>query len=56
MQSTALKPPVLSARKLAAMVLLTMLLSGGITGCHGHLKHIDGPGHSEDAPGQQKKY
>lgn len=56
MQSTAPKPPVLSARKLTAMVLLFMLLGGGMSGCHGHLKHIDGPGHSEDAPGQQKKH
>ncbi len=35
-------------------LLLVALL--GLAGCHGHLKHIDGPGHSEDAPGQQKKH
>lgn len=35
-----------------AAVFLSLVLAG----CHGHLKHIDGPGHSEDAPGQQKKY
>ncbi len=37
-----------------SMALLVAL--AGLTGCHGHLKHIDDPGHSEDAPGQQKKY
>lgn len=29
------------------------LVALGLTGCHGHLKHIDGPGHSEDAPGRR---
>lgn len=38
----------------ASSLLLLALLA--LTGCHGHLKHVDGPGHSEDAPGQQKKY
>ncbi|MDZ7736680.1 MAG: hypothetical protein U5P41_11685 [Gammaproteobacteria bacterium] len=39
-------------KRVTAAVFISLLLAG----CHGHLKHIDGPGHSEDAPGQQKKH
>lgn len=39
-------------KRLAAVICVSLLLAG----CHGHLKHVDGPGHSEDAPGQQKKH
>lgn len=54
MRSTLHAFPALSIKKLAGLAIITLLL--GISGCHGHLKHIDGPGHSEDAPGQQKKH
>lgn len=44
-----------SLKGFAALAIITFFL-GGLGGCHGHLKHVDGPGHSEDAPGQQKKH
>ncbi len=43
-----------STRRIRDTIALALAVLA-LAGCHGHLKHIDGPGHSEDAPGQQKK-
>lgn len=40
----------------ACMSAFVLVMQAALSGCHGHLKHVDGPGHSEDAPGQQKKH
>lgn len=40
----------------AWLSIALLVALANLTGCHGHLKHIDGPGHSEDAAGQQKKH
>lgn len=43
--------------RMGTLLLIALLVAlPGLAGCHGHLKHVDGPGHSEDAPGQQKKH